>query len=160
VVNRCKPNMKTPVVSRYRAPATIDDFVLLFLPPRGPHLTPLAAGSLQPSLLVSPLLGGPARHRPFTPALHLHQRKSSRNLACNTQSRVSPHHFVNHSSQPDRPPTDPWTLWSSVGHRSGLFGSVRSVDLLLGRTDLLGTAMSMVGGDLGVPMSHKPPSDV
>jgi hypothetical protein len=67
-------------VSRYPASAPIHDFVLLFLPPGGPHLTPLATGSLKPSLLVSPLLGGLVRHRPFALALHLHQRKSSRNL--------------------------------------------------------------------------------
>jgi hypothetical protein len=58
----------------------VHDFVLLFLPPCGPNLTPLATGSLKPSLLVSPLLGGPARHRPFVLALHLHQRKSNCNL--------------------------------------------------------------------------------
>jgi hypothetical protein len=45
------------------------------LPPCSPHLTLLATGSLEPSLLR-----GPARHRPFAPALHLHQRKLSRNL--------------------------------------------------------------------------------
>jgi hypothetical protein len=49
-------------------------------PPCGSHLTPLATGSLQSGLLVSPLLGGPARHRPFALTLHLHQCKSSRNL--------------------------------------------------------------------------------
>jgi hypothetical protein len=31
---------------------TVHDFVQLFLPPWGPHLTPLATGSLEPSLLV------------------------------------------------------------------------------------------------------------
>jgi hypothetical protein len=36
----------------------------------------------------------------------------------------------------------------------------RSAGLLLGRTDLSGTAVSLVGGDPGVPMSHKPPSEV
>jgi hypothetical protein len=80
VVNRRKPRVQTPVVSRYPAPAPIDNFVLLFLPPCGPHLTPLVTESLESSLLVSPLLGGPTRHRPFTLTLHLHQRKSSRNL--------------------------------------------------------------------------------
>jgi hypothetical protein len=80
VVNRRKPYVQTSVVSRYRAPAPIDDFVLLFLPPCGPFLTPLATGSLESSLVVSPLLGGPQRHRPFAPTLHLHQRKSSCNL--------------------------------------------------------------------------------
>jgi hypothetical protein len=79
-VNRRKPRVQTPVMSRYLAPAPVDDFVLLFLPPCGPHLTTLATGSLESGLLVSPLLGGPARHRPFVPTLHLHQRKSSHNL--------------------------------------------------------------------------------
>jgi hypothetical protein len=80
VVNRRKPRVETPVVSRYPALVPIHDFVSLFLPPCGPHLTPLSTRSLESSLLISPLLRGPARHRPFTPALHLHQRKSSRNL--------------------------------------------------------------------------------
>jgi hypothetical protein len=80
VVNRRKPRMQTPVVSHYPASAHVHDFVLLFLPPCGPRLTPLATGSLEPSLLVSPLLRGPARPRPFAPALHLHQHKSSHNL--------------------------------------------------------------------------------
>jgi hypothetical protein len=79
-VNRHKPRVQTPVVIRYPAPAPIDDFVLLFLPPCGPHLTSLATGSLESGLPVSPLLGGPARHRAFAPTLHLHQRKSSCNL--------------------------------------------------------------------------------
>jgi hypothetical protein len=79
VVNRRKPRVHTPVMSHYPTPTPVHDFVLLFLPPCGAHLTPLATGSLEPSLLVSPLLGGPARHRPFTFALHLHQRKSNHN---------------------------------------------------------------------------------
>jgi hypothetical protein len=37
---------------------TVHDFVPLFLPPCGPHLTPLATGSLEPSLLVFSTLGG------------------------------------------------------------------------------------------------------
>jgi hypothetical protein len=80
VVNCRKPHVQTLVVSRYPAPAPVHDFVLLFLPPCSPHLTPLATGSLESGLLVSPLLGGPGRHRPFAPALHLHQHKSSHNL--------------------------------------------------------------------------------
>jgi hypothetical protein len=36
----------------------------------------------------------------------------------------------------------------------------RSVGLLVGRTHLSGTAVSLVGGDPGVSMSHKPPRDV
>jgi hypothetical protein len=74
------PQQQTPVVSCYPAPALVHNFVLLFLLPCGLHMTPMATGSLKPSLLVCPLLGGPARHRSFVPALHLLQRKSSRNL--------------------------------------------------------------------------------
>jgi hypothetical protein len=36
----------------------------------------------------------------------------------------------------------------------------RSAGLLVGRTHLSGTTVSLVGGDPGVPMSHKPPSEV
>jgi hypothetical protein len=36
----------------------VHDFVPLFLPPCGPHLTPLATGSLESSLLVFSTLGG------------------------------------------------------------------------------------------------------
>jgi hypothetical protein len=88
VVNRRKPRVQTPVMSRYPTPAAVHDFVLLFLPPCGPHLTPLATRSLKPSLLVSPLLGGPARHRPFVLALHLHRHKSSRNLHLQYSAKI------------------------------------------------------------------------
>jgi hypothetical protein len=66
---------------------------LVFLPPCGPHSTPLATESLKLSLLVSPLLGGPPRYRPFTLALHLHQRKSNRNLHLqySAKSQSTPH---------------------------------------------------------------------
>jgi hypothetical protein len=37
---------------------SVHDFFLLFFPPCGPHLTPLATGSLEPSLLVFSTLGG------------------------------------------------------------------------------------------------------
>jgi hypothetical protein len=36
----------------------------------------------------------------------------------------------------------------------------RSAGLLVGRTLLSGMAVSLVGEDPGVPMSHKPPSEV
>jgi hypothetical protein len=36
----------------------------------------------------------------------------------------------------------------------------RSVGLLVGRARLSETAVSLVGGDPGIPMSHKPPSEV
>jgi hypothetical protein len=87
VVNHRKPRVQTPIVSRYPAPAPIHDFILLFLPPCSPHLTPLATGSLKPSLLVSPLLGGPARHRPF--ALTCTNANQVATCTCNTQPRVT-----------------------------------------------------------------------
>jgi hypothetical protein len=37
---------------------TIHDFILLFMPPCGPHLTSLATGSLERSLLVFSTPGG------------------------------------------------------------------------------------------------------
>jgi hypothetical protein len=80
LVNRREPRVQTLVMSRYPAQAPVDDFILLFLPPCGPHLTSLATRSLESGLLVSPVLGGPARHRPSAPTLHLHQHKSSHNL--------------------------------------------------------------------------------
>jgi hypothetical protein len=36
----------------------------------------------------------------------------------------------------------------------------RSAGLLVGRTHLSGTAVSLVSGDPGMPMSHKPRSEV
>jgi hypothetical protein len=71
----------------------------------GPHSTPLATGSLKPSLLISPLLGGPARHGPFALALHLHQRKSSCNLHLqySHKSQSTPRcqsHIIARSDQP------------------------------------------------------------
>jgi hypothetical protein len=37
---------------------TVHDFILLFMPPCGPQLTPLATGSLERSLLVFSTPGG------------------------------------------------------------------------------------------------------
>jgi hypothetical protein len=53
---------------------------LVFLTTMRPALDPTGHRVPQASLLLSPLLEGPARHRPFARTLHLHQRKSSRNL--------------------------------------------------------------------------------
>jgi hypothetical protein len=47
-----------------------------------------------------------------------------------------------------------------VGCQLGRLGPLnRSAGLLVGRTHLSGTAVSLVGGDPGVPMSHTVPSD-
>jgi hypothetical protein len=46
-------------------------------------------------------------------------------------------------------------------HMSGRTGLLnKSAGLLVGRTYLSGTSLSLDGGDPGVPMSHKPPSEV
>jgi hypothetical protein len=106
LVNRRKPRVQTPIVSHYPAPAPVHDFVLLFLPPCVPQLTPLATGSLESGLLVSRLLRGPARHRPFAPTIHLHKRKSSRNLhlqyLAKSQSRPHCQSFI--TARSDHPP--------------------------------------------------------
>jgi hypothetical protein len=59
---------------------TVPDFVLLFLPPCGPHLIPFdhRVHQAEPTCLSTPWR--PHRIRPFAAALHLHQHKSSRNL--------------------------------------------------------------------------------
>jgi hypothetical protein len=52
-----------------------------------------ATGSTALSLLVSPLLGGLARRRPFATVVHLHERKSSCNLRLQylAKSQSTPH---------------------------------------------------------------------
>jgi hypothetical protein len=69
-------------------------------------LTPLATGSLESGLLVSPLLGSPAGHRPFAPTLHLHQCKSSHNLHLqySTKSQSTPRCQSLITARSDHPP--------------------------------------------------------
>jgi hypothetical protein len=98
-VNRRKSRVQTPDVSRYPAPALVDDFVLLFLPSCGPHLTPLAIGSLESGLLVSPLLRGPEGIDLSRPLFTCTNANQAATCTRNTRPRVSPHHVVNHSSQ-------------------------------------------------------------
>jgi hypothetical protein len=98
-VNCHKPRVQTPVVSRYPALAPINDFVLLFLPPCGPHLTPLATRSLESGLLVSPLLGAPQGIELSHPLFTCTSVNQAATCTCNTRPRLSPHHVVNHSSQ-------------------------------------------------------------
>jgi hypothetical protein len=56
--------------------------------------------------LVSPLLGGPVRHRPFAPTLHQHQRTSSRNLHLqySAKSQSTPHCQSLITARSDHPP--------------------------------------------------------
>jgi hypothetical protein len=129
MANRRKSRMQTPVVSCYPAPAPVHDLVLLFLPPWSPHLTPLATGSLKPSLLVSPLLGRPARYRRFalaqsTPAI-LDQESVRTTLS------------ITHHRQ-ERPSTGPRTLWSSADDQTATaVPSVAAGDSSGGPTQIL-----------------------
>jgi hypothetical protein len=79
---------------------------LAFLATMRPALDPTGLGSLESGLLVSPLLGGPARHRPFAPTLHLHQRKSSCNLHLkySTKSQPTPRCQSLITARSDHPP--------------------------------------------------------
>jgi hypothetical protein len=49
-------------------------------------------------------------------------------------------------------------LWSKSTEVLSCMPSL--VGLLVGQTHLSGMAVCLVGGDPGVPMSHKPPSEV
>jgi hypothetical protein len=77
---------------------TVHDFVPLFFPPCGPHLTPLATRSLEPSLLVFSTprgLTGDDLSRLFFTCTNTTRATT---CTCNTWPRVSPHNIVNHSS--------------------------------------------------------------
>jgi hypothetical protein len=77
---------------------TVHDFILLFMPPCGPHLTPLAIGSLEQSLLVLSTprgLTGDDLSRLFFTCTNTSQAAT---CTCNTYPRISPHNVVNHSS--------------------------------------------------------------
>jgi hypothetical protein len=77
---------------------TIHDFILLFMPPCSPHLTPLATGSLERSLLVFSTPGGLTGDdlsRLFFTCTNTSQAAT---CTCNTLPRISPHNVVNHSS--------------------------------------------------------------
>jgi hypothetical protein len=77
---------------------TAHDFILPFLPPCGLHSTPLATGSLEPSLLVFSTPGGLTGNdlsRLFFICTNTSQAVT---CTCNTLPRISPHNVVNHSS--------------------------------------------------------------
>jgi hypothetical protein len=89
---------------------TVHDFILLFMPPCGPHLTPLATGSLERSLLVlstpGGLTGDDLSHLFFTCT----NTSQAAACTCNTQPRISPHNVVNHSSHKEA------TIYRSSNH--------------------------------------------
>jgi hypothetical protein len=71
---------------------------LLFMPPCGPHLTPLATGFLEQSLLVFSTPGGLTGDD--LSRLFFTCTNTSQAATCtyNTLPRISPHNVVNHSS--------------------------------------------------------------
>jgi hypothetical protein len=87
--------MQTPVVSRYSTPAPVHDFILLFL-----TRSPLATGSLEPSLLVLHSSEAPQGKDLLLPRFTCTNADQAATCTCNTRPIVSPHHVVSHSSQP------------------------------------------------------------
>jgi hypothetical protein len=90
-------------------PETVHDFVSLFLPPCGPHLTPLATGSLEPSLLVFSTPGGLTDDNLSRLFFTCTNTSQATTCTCNTWPRVSPHNIVNHSSHKEATITGPRT---------------------------------------------------
>jgi hypothetical protein len=84
---------------------------LAFLATMRPAFDPFRPPAIEPSLLVSPLLGGPARIRHFMLALHLHQCNSSSNL--HQEYSVHTTLLITHHNR-ERPSIGPWTLRSLV----------------------------------------------
>jgi hypothetical protein len=77
---------------------TVHDFILLFMQPCGPHLTLLATGSLEWSLLVFSTPGGLTGDdlsRLFFTCTNTSQATT---FTCNTKPRINPHNVANHSS--------------------------------------------------------------
>jgi hypothetical protein len=88
---------------------TVLDFILPFLPPCGPYLTPLATGSLEPSLLVFSTAGGLTGNdlsRLFFTCTNTNQAAT---CTCNTEPRsVHTTLSITHHTR-KRPSTGPQT---------------------------------------------------
>jgi hypothetical protein len=70
---------------------TVHDFILLFMPPCSPHLTPLATGSLERSLLVSSTTGGLTGDDLSRLVFTCTNTSQAATCTCNTKPRISPH---------------------------------------------------------------------
>jgi hypothetical protein len=93
---------------------TVHDFILLFMPPCGPHLTPLATGSLERSLLVFSTPGGLTGDDLLRFFFTCTNTSQAATCTCNTWPRISPHNIVNPSSHKEA--TIHWSsnhTWSS-----------------------------------------------
>jgi hypothetical protein len=93
---------------------TVHDFILLFMPPCSPHLTPLATGSLERSLIVFSTPGGLTGDDLSCLFFTCTNTSQAATCTCNTWPRISPHNVVNHSSHKEA--TIHWSsnhTWSS-----------------------------------------------
>jgi hypothetical protein len=77
---------------------TVHDFILLFMPLCGPHLTPLATRSLERRLLVFFTPGGLIGDDLSSLFFTCTNTSQDATCTCNTLPRISPHNVVNHSS--------------------------------------------------------------
>jgi hypothetical protein len=77
---------------------TAHDFILLFMPSCGPHLTPLATGFLEQSLLVFSTPGGLTGDDLSRLFFTFTNTSQAATCTSNTWPRISPHNVVNHSS--------------------------------------------------------------
>jgi hypothetical protein len=78
--------------------AIVHDFILLFMPPCGPHLIPMATESLEPSLIVFSTPGGLTGDDLSHFLITCTNTSQAAVCICNTKPRISPRNVVNHSS--------------------------------------------------------------
>ena len=71
---------------------------LALLAPCELYLIPLSTGSIEPSLLFSPLLGGHSGKELSRLFFTCNNANQAASYTCSTRPRVSPHNVVNHSS--------------------------------------------------------------
>jgi hypothetical protein len=104
---------------------TVHDFILLFMPPCGPHLTPLATGSLERSLLIFSTPGGLTGDDLSRLFFAYTNTSQAATCTCNTSPRISPHIVVNHSSHNEATiHRSSNHTWSSLGLLGVMFTSL------------------------------------
>jgi hypothetical protein len=77
---------------------TVHDFILSFLPPCGPHLTPLDTGSHEPSLLVFSTPGSLTGNELSCLFFTCTNTSHAATCTCNTLPRISPDQVVKNTS--------------------------------------------------------------
>jgi hypothetical protein len=129
----------------------VHDFILLFMPPCGPHLTPLATESLERCLLVFSTPGGLTGDdlsRLFFTCTNTSQVAT---CTCITLPRISSHNIVNHSSHQEA--TIHWSSNHTCSSPSTRLTAVpdkwarptrRPADLSPGPNDLVGSPYDLL----------------